>query len=1150
MKAKIGNIMKYMFIAIVILALAVPTPVLAQDEQPPEGAVTEQPTEVVTEEPTTDPTAVETQIPTVEPTETVAEVVEILAEEEAVLLDEFGNPLPMASEEAEEAIAAADPWFITGTTAVAYFATQAECDGWTVPAGYEADFECHVSDTPVQAAIDDERSEGATINLSGTFTESVVITKNVTLDGAGVTTFAPTTLPVTDASGATIAVITIDGSKAGGITVVIKGITIDGIGLGGVFVPGVTQIAGVLVNQADLQLIDSAIINFLASEGIDAAGLVTVDSKVVLTGNTIVNNTKGVEATAGSTLTGTSNYFENNGVRVVVDTTSSSSLGLPSAYTDAEDYTPGSVVTFSGDNAEGAGYLPGETVVVTVKGPNGFTASCEALVGKYGEWSCSITLWDDATAIGEYSYDVSGLESGAFFTGKFTDGRTINWITLNTVSPGQITVTPGQSINVVINVTTTGTGDHNDWESTGWKISTTPPSGYSGANCVKVNPPITTATTGAMQTFTINAPNPSSTTTYNFYITAFEDDDCDDGASSATYSSAVKVQVKKTPTIDWGISGDLEDIEYGDEIKDSSHNSQLDAVAKDGSTVVPGTYHYYLGSTEIFTSTLLNAGQDQHLKVEFTPTDTVTYNDAEKTVHLDVNKRDTSITVVCTPDTIAVTGSSNCKLTVTSNGGVFPPTGHVHLYDYHDVYFPWWGWLTVNANGSFVPTGMPGDRCTLVNDPPGSLSSTCTFVYTPNPMDVVAHTHYMFGQYDPEPEYFEDADSTWMDYFGLDITTKKSITITASSASMVYGDAVPTITPIYSTGSKPGDLTEPVCSTLATSASGVGSYKSSCSGTDADYDITYVDGSVTVTPRPVTVTAAAASSVWTAPDPLPFLYSITSGSLVGSDTFSGALSRDPGDGPGVFAITQGTLTLGANYNLSYIGNFLTIYMTLGQMDTDVDGIKDDVDNCVTTPNPDQKDTDGDGIGDVCDSTPNGPLVGLAIPVTGGLGFVNFNCGAVSVLRLPTGDFVIASAEFCQMSGELVEVSEEEVKLIKDLPAGNAYGMGMGLTVLNGLTPLDLIEDPGRLTFSYRITEEMKGKTFTVFFWDETLKDGAGDWVELPAYEEKDDGTPIITSLHPDDETEQRMILEGVRVTELNHVEFVTNFPGIFVLAVK
>lgn len=42
-----------------------------------------------------------------------------------------------------------------------------------------------------------------------------------------------------------------------------------------------------------------------------------------------------------------------------------------------------------------------------------------------------------------------------------------------------------------------------------------------------------------------------------------------------------------------------------------------------------------------------------------------------------------------------------------------------------------------------------------------------------------------------------------------------------------------------------------------------------------------------------------------------------------------------------------------------------------QTDSDGDGIPDNVDNCPSTPNPDQADLDGDGIGDVCDDDIDG-----------------------------------------------------------------------------------------------------------------------------------------------------------------------------------
>ena len=92
--------------------------------------------------------------------------------------------------------------------------------------------------------------------------------------------------------------------------------------------------------------------------------------------------------------------------------------------------------------------------------------------------------------------------------------------------------------------------------------------------------------------------------------------------------------------------------------------------------------------------------------------------------------------------------------------------------------------------------------------------------------------------------------------------TAAPLTITANNQTKVYGAALPTLTASYS-GFVNGDTsasltTQPTLSTTATASSHVAGspYSITASGAvDTDYSISYVAGSLTVTPAALTITA-------------------------------------------------------------------------------------------------------------------------------------------------------------------------------------------------------------------------------------------------------------------------------------------------------
>ncbi|PXY38651.1 hemagglutination protein, partial [Flavobacterium cheongpyeongense] len=162
-------------------------------------------------------------------------------------------------------------------------------------------------------------------------------------------------------------------------------------------------------------------------------------------------------------------------------------------------------------------------------------------------------------------------------------------------------------------------------------------------------------------------------------------------------------------------------------------------------------------------------------------------------------------------------------------------------------------------------------------------------------------------------------------YAGANFTiTAKPITVTAdASQTKVYG----TVNPVYTYTVSPSLVSGDSFTGTLTRATGenIGNYAITQGNLSAgsNYNITYVSKDFTITAKPITVTAdASQTKVYGTTNPV---YSYTvSPSLVSGDSFTGTLTRATGENIGNYAITQGSLSAGTNYNITYVSKDFTI----------------------------------------------------------------------------------------------------------------------------------------------------------------------------------------------------------------------------------
>jgi fibronectin type 3 domain-containing protein len=337
--------------------------------------------------------------------------------------------------------------------------------------------------------------------------------------------------------------------------------------------------------------------------------------------------------------------------------------------------------------------------------------------------------------------------------------------------------------------------------------------------------------------------------------------------TTASRTTTISV-LHATPAITWNSPAS---ITYGTALG----SDQLDA-----SSLVAGTYAYTPAA-----GTVLHAGDNQTLSVQFTPTDTIDYTTASRTTTISVLHATPTINWSSPASITYGTALGSDQLDASSLvAGTFaytPAAGtvlHAGANQTLSVQFTPTDTADYVAVSGSAPIGVTAALLTIkVNDQTmtyGGRRATLTATYTglvngdtPAVFDAAGNNPASFssvlpdihvGRYSTTASGASDADYTITYVPGTLTITPAVLTITANNATMFSGQIVPVLTASYSgfeNGDTPASLASPpALGTSATSASPAGVYAINIGGTTStDYTITFVNGALTVNPALVTL---------------------------------------------------------------------------------------------------------------------------------------------------------------------------------------------------------------------------------------------------------------------------------------------------------
>jgi subtilisin-like proprotein convertase family protein len=424
--------------------------------------------------------------------------------------------------------------------------------------------------------------------------------------------------------------------------------------------------------------------------------------------------------------------------------------------------------------------------------------------------------------------------------------------------------------------------------------------------------------------------------------------DVESGGTNMLTEWGLDISGAASPTLAWTNPAD---ITYGTALG----GTQLNATATYSSTNVPGTFTYSSPA-----GTVLSAGGSQAISVTFTPNDTNSFLPVTTSVAINVSPAPLIITANNT-NTIygaalpAFTASysgfvngdtTNSLTTQVTLGTAATSASPVGAYaitatgaadaNYNISYVN--GTLTVNpaaltitANNTNTVYGaaLPVFTASYSGFVNGDTASSLT---TPVNLGTSASASSPAGVYTITASGAVDANYTISFVNGTLSVNPAVLTITANDTNKLYGAALPAFTASYS-GFVNGDTTNSLTTqvtlgTAASASSPVGAYAITASGAaDANYTIGFVNGTLTINPAALTITANDTNKVYGAALPAftasysGFVNGDTTNSLTTQVTLGTAASAS--SPVGAYAITSSGAA-DTNYNISFVNGTLTI----------------------------------------------------------------------------------------------------------------------------------------------------------------------------------------------------------------------------------